>query len=97
MITCHRRYLERRCRERGIPLDAAMPCVVRQAGDIWTIDPAHPAYPAKKPGLGDMIEAGLSAVGITKERVAKAFGVKDCGCRKRQEQLNRLGKRLGIG
>lgn len=74
-----------------------MPCVVAQAGDIWRIDPAHPSYPAKRPGLGDMVAAGLSAVGITKERVANAFGVKDCGCRKRQEQLNRLGKRLGIG
>ena len=97
MITCHRRYLEQRCRERGVSLADAMPCVVAQAGDIWTIDAAHPAYPKTKPGLGDMVAAGLSAVGITKERVANALGVTDCGCRKRQEQLNRLGKRLGIG
>lgn len=97
MIVCHRRYLEQRCNERGVSLDDAMPCVVNQAGDIWTIDPTHGAYPKKKPGLGDMVAAGLSSVGITKERVAKALGVKDCGCRKRQEQLNRLGKRLGIG
>lgn len=51
-------------------------------------------------GLGDMVAAGLSAVGITKERaqrVASAVGVKDCGCAKRQEALNKLGRRLGIG
>lgn len=50
-------------------------------------------------GLGDMVAAGLSAVGITKERaqaVASAVGVKDCGCDKRQARLNELGTRLGL-
>jgi hypothetical protein len=54
------------------------------------------ALPARR-GLGDMVAAGLSAVGITPERVSKALGVKDCGCKKRQQQLNDLGRRLGIG
>lgn len=49
------------------------------------------------PGLGDMVAAGLSAVGITPERVSKALGVQDCGCKKRQAKLNELGRRLGIG
>lgn len=53
--------------------------------------------PPARPGLGDMVAAGLSAVGITPERVSKALGVKDCGCKKRQQQLNDLGRRLGIG
>jgi hypothetical protein len=44
-----------------------------------------------------MVAAGLSAVGITPERVSKAIGVKDCGCKRRAEALNRLGSRLGIG
>jgi len=48
------------------------------------------------PGLGDMVAAGLSAMGITKERVSKAVG-DDCGCSKRQEKLNELGRKLGIG
>lgn len=48
-------------------------------------------------GLGDMVAAGLSAVGITPERVSAALGVKDCGCKKRQQQLNAIGRRLGIG
>ncbi len=52
------------------------------------------------PGLGDMVAAGLSAVGITKERVqavASAVGVRDCGCAKRQAALNFVGRKLGIG
>jgi len=49
-----------------------------------------------KAGLGDMIAAGLSAIGITKERVSALAGG-DCGCSKRQEQLNELGRRIGIG
>jgi hypothetical protein len=44
-----------------------------------------------------MVAAGLSAIGITSERVSKALGVKDCGCKKRQQQLNDLGRRIGIG
>jgi hypothetical protein len=48
-------------------------------------------------GLGDIVAAGLSSVGITKERVqrvANAVGIKDCGCAKRQAALNRLSDRL---
>ena len=51
--------------------------------------------PAKR-GLGDMVAAGLSAIGITKERVSKALGG-DCGCKKRQAKLNELGRKFGIG
>jgi hypothetical protein len=48
-------------------------------------------------GLGDMLAAGLEFVGITKERVAAALRVKDCGCEKRQESLNAIGRKIGIG
>jgi hypothetical protein len=51
----------------------------------------------QKHGLGDLVASGLSAIGITKERVSAALGVKDCGCKKRQQQLNDLGRRIGIG
>lgn len=50
-------------------------------------------------GLGDLVADGLSAVGITQERVqavASAVGVKDCGCGKRQAALNKLGERIGM-
>ena len=50
------------------------------------------------PGLGDYVAAGLSAVGITPERVSAALGVKDCGCKKRAAKLNEWGEKvLGIG
>jgi hypothetical protein len=100
MIVCRLLHLEARCRQRGYTLDEVRPCIVTQDGDHITVDETHPAYPRAKPGLGDMVAAGLSAVGITKERaqaVAAVVGVKDCGCKKRQERLNQLGRRLGIG
>lgn len=54
-----------------------------------------------RPGLGDMVAAGLDAIGITKERVqaaASAVGIKDCGCQQRQQKMNSWGaKHLGIG
>jgi hypothetical protein len=97
MITCHISSLESRCRERGYTLEQVRPCIVRQDGDQITVDETHPSYPRAKPGLGDMVAAGLSAVGITPERVSKALGVKDCGCKKRQQRLNDIGRRIGIG
>ena len=50
----------------------------------------------KKRGLGDIVKAGLSAIGITEQRVSKAIG-RPCGCGKRAEKLNDLGKKFGIG
>jgi hypothetical protein len=97
MIPCNIRHLEERCRQRGYTLDAVRACIVSQDGDRIVVDETHPAYPRAKMGLGDMVSAGLSAIGITPERVSKALGVKDCGCKKRQQQLNDLGRRIGIG
>lgn len=58
-------------------------------------------FSAKKAGLGDRLASALNAVGITKDRVqavASKVGVKDCGCKQRQQKLNELGQKyLGIG
>ena len=97
MITCRLSHLADRCRERGYTLDEVAPCIVSQDGDTITVDETHAAYPRAKPGLGDYVAAGLSAVGITPERVSAVLGAKDCGCKKRQAKLNELGRRLGIG
>ena len=100
MIRCRLAHLEARCRQRGYTLDEVRPCIVSRDGDQITVDETHAAYPRAKSGLGDMVAAGLSAVGITKERaqaVATAVGVKDCGCKKRQVGLNQLGRKFGIG
>jgi hypothetical protein len=48
------------------------------------------------PGLGDMVKGALSSIGITEERVSKAIG-RPCGCGKRAEALNALGRKVGIG
>lgn len=99
MIACRLAHLEARCRQRGYTLEQVRPCIVSQDGDRLVVDETHSAYPRAKAGLGDMVAAGLDAVGITKQRVqavASAVGVKDCGCRKRQDALNRLGEKLGL-
>jgi hypothetical protein len=102
MIRGRRSSFEARCRERGYSLEDVRPCIVAEDGDIITVDETHPAYPKAeplpppRPGLGDMVAAWLSAIGITKERVSAVVGG-DCGCPKRQEALNALGRRVGIG
>lgn len=58
--------------------------------------PEKNAQPPQQMGLGDMVASGLSAVGITKERVSQIVG-RDCGCQKRQQALNELGRKFGIG
>lgn len=100
MIRCKRRHLEARCRERGYTMAQVAPCVVSEDGDDLVVDETHDAYPRHGRGLGDLVAAGLSAVGITEERVhalASRAGIKDCGCSKRKRILNELGRRIGIG
>jgi hypothetical protein len=92
-----RRSFDRIVVSRGHDGAAAAACITTDYGDGWVeIDTEHPAYPRAKPGLGDMVAAGLSAIGITKERVSKLAGG-DCGCAKRQAALNELGRKIGIG
>ena len=96
MISCRIGHLEQRCRERGYTLEEVQACIVSQDGDTITVDETHPAYPRARPGLGDMVASGLSAIGITKERVSKAIG-RPCGCGERAEILNAVGaKYLGL-
>lgn len=96
MMIVSRMIFESRCCARGYTLEQVRPCIVAENGDTITVDETHPAYPRAKPGLGDYVAAGLSAIGITKERVSKAVGG-DCGCPERQQALNALGRRIGIG
>ena len=96
MISCQLDHLKQRCRERGYTLDEVRPCIVSQDGDTITVDETHPAYPRARPGLGDLVKSGLSAIGITEERVSKAIG-RPCGCGERAEMLNAVGaKYLGL-
>ena len=96
-VKVYRPHIEQRAAERGIPLDAISEVWKHEyGGGWWEADTRHPAYPRARPGLGDMVKAGLSAVGITEDRVSKAIG-KPCGCGKRAAKLNELGaKYLGL-
>lgn len=96
-VRMRRVTLQRIIRDR-MPGDGQHPaCITHDYGDGWVeVDTGHPAYPRAKPGLGDMVKAGLSAIGITEERVSAAIG-RPCGCSKRAEALNELGRRIGIG
>ena len=46
----------------------------------------------KSKGLGDTVEKIMKATGIKKvvDVTTKAVGVKDCGCDKRRDTLNRI-------
>ena len=51
-------------------------------------------------GLGDIVARAFASVGITKDRaqaIAELAGFEDCGCAGRQERLNELGFKVGIG
>ena len=95
MIACLLSQLEARCLQRGYTLEQVRPCIVSEDGNRLIVDETHPAYPRARPGLGDMVAAGLASIGITKERVAQVTG-KPCGCAKRQAALNKLGEKLGL-
>ncbi len=92
---CTRAWFSARCRMAGKTAEGCERCVVADDGKTLQVDAEHADYP--RPGLGDRVAAGLAAVGVTEERVARVVGVKDCGCKKRREALNRSGKILGIG
>lgn len=47
-----------------------------------------PWVPVPNPMIGDRVAALLSRLGVTKERVQRLTGVKDCGCQGRQQGLN---------
>jgi hypothetical protein len=97
MITGPRSHFIARCVARGYRPADVRACIIREDGDTITVDETHPAYPRPRPGLGDIVAAGLSAVGITPERVSAVIGG-PCGCEERKEALNDWGRdHLGIG
>jgi hypothetical protein len=46
----------------------------------------------KSEGFGDTVAKITHAIGadVMAEKIAKAMGKKDCGCKKRQETLNKM-------
>jgi hypothetical protein len=101
----HISHVVARAQERGYDVESILPCLLADLGDGWfEVDVEHEAYPRardseivpQKRGLGDIVKAGLSAIGITEERVSAVIG-RPCGCSQRAEALNELGRKIGIG
>jgi hypothetical protein len=92
MISGPRKLFEARCAERGYTLDEVKGCIVAEDGDMVTVDPSHPAYPAvnrvvalpQPPGgPGTHLKALLRRIGIT----AKP----NCPCNAHAAQMDRWG------
>lgn len=77
-------------------VDGVWRCLICKAESPDQNSPSSGSCRCENRGLGDLVKAGLSAVGITEERVSKAIG-RPCGCGARVETLNRIGAKLGIG
>lgn len=87
MVTCHRRHLEARCKQRGYRLEDVMECVVHQDGDLWAIDINHPKYPREK-----VNPAGGPGTELTK--ILRTIGLgylEGCKCKKRARQMDEWG------
>lgn len=48
MITGNKQHFIQRCLDRGYAVRDAMPCVLQQDGDLWTVDETHSAYPSQR-------------------------------------------------
>lgn len=90
---CTRAWFAARCRMAGKKPEDCERCVVADDGKTLRVDAQHEGYP--RPGLGDRVAAGLAAVGVTEERVARVTG-RPCACKKRREALNELGRSVGL-
>ena len=63
----------------------------KRHGDPGRVRERYGNYLCRTPrGLGDLVEAALRQVGITKDRVERWLG-RPCGCAERQQKLNALG------
>jgi len=89
MITCHKAHLIARCQERGYSLSEVMPCVIKKAGDMWTIDETHESYPhtrePKPPHClaGKELKSLLKRIGIT--------AAPNCSCNARANVMDQMG------
>ena len=98
MTTCHRSFLEARCRERGYTLGEVMPCVASQAGDEWTIDVEHTAFPRHpKPGFEPPPPAPAApshGPGTELSKLLKKIGIEPtptCACRAKAAEMDAWG------
>jgi len=100
MITGRRSSFEARCRQRGYTLDEVRPCIVRQHGDLITVDETHTAYPREpKPGFvrpRTMVRAMAPTHGPGKElkKLLKRIGIVSkptCSCNAHARRMDEMG------
>jgi hypothetical protein len=89
MITCNKDHLIARCRERGYSLPEVMPCVVKQAGDMWTIDETHPSFPHSREPKPPECLAGTQLKGLLKKIGITATPT--CSCNSRAAHMDKMG------
>ena len=90
--TCHRTFIEKCCKMRGISISEAMPCVLKTNGDVWTIDTSHPAYPR----VSRLPEPAPPSHGPGTElsRLLKRIGINPtptCQCRAMSQKMDLWG------
>jgi len=98
MITTHKNNLINRCKERGYSLEEVMGSVVKQDGDIWTIDENHPNYPKNpktntQPQSVKEVDIGQGA-GTELKKLLKLIGITaspTCGCNAKAKAMNENG------
>ena len=104
IITCHKRFLEKRCVERGHKLEDVMPCVIKQDGDMWTIDTHHKAYPMHMTEQAAKMHEKLNSLmiggppnggaGTELKGLLKKIGIvssPNCSCNKRANMMDAKG------
>lgn len=107
MITCHRKFLAARCRQRGYTLDEVRACIVSESGDQITVDETHPAYPrTPKPGFvpprlnnnatqqQTLEEQDPHGPGTFLSKTLERIGIKaapNCSCKARAKIMNANG------
>jgi hypothetical protein len=93
MISCQRKHLEARCRQRGYTLDEVRPCIVSEDEATITVDETHPAYPAKpKPGFVPTPPAPASGPGTELKKLLKTWlrieATPTCSCNARAVKMD---------
>jgi hypothetical protein len=102
MITCRRKHLAARCRERGYTLDEVRPCIVSEDGDQITVDETHPAYPREpKPGFAKpknqpaKPDSPTSGPGTELKALLATIGIvasPTCSCNKMAKKMDEWGQ-----
>lgn len=97
MITTHKSNLIKICEERGYLLEEVVDCVVKQDGDVWTIDEHHPKYPKIKiddnPKITKNIDLG-EGVGTELKKILSWLNINaspNCSCNLKAKAMNENG------